>query len=70
MTPRIDATSPIWLARTLLSELLRAEKSGQATSAQVNAAAEAYIAAIRAHAKATGRKLPVPSRAHVVRALA
>jgi hypothetical protein len=32
-------------------------------------AADAYIAAIRAHAKATGRKLPVPSRAKIIRLL-
>jgi hypothetical protein len=51
--------------RVALVTLIRA----RASRATLEAAADAYIAAIKRQAKATGRKLPVPSRAGIIRLL-
>jgi hypothetical protein len=52
-------------ARAALVMLLRAH----APRAEQEAAADAYIEAIKRQAKATGRRLPVPSRAGIIRLL-
>jgi hypothetical protein len=53
-------------ARAALQELIRA----RAPHGALCVAADRYRDAIRAHGKATGRKLPVPSRAMIIRFLA
>jgi hypothetical protein len=52
-------------ARAALVDLIRAH----APRPQIEAAADTYIAAIRERAKATGRRLPVPSRPAIIRLL-
>ena len=59
----------VWQARKALGEAIARQKRGEVGLNQVYRAADAYIAAIRAHTKATGRKLPVPSRAKIIRLL-
>ncbi len=61
MSDRI--TAPPLEARAALVKLLRA----RAPRAQVEAAADAYRDAIRQLGQRTGRKLPVPSRAFIIR---
>jgi acyl-CoA reductase-like NAD-dependent aldehyde dehydrogenase len=61
---RVAHPSPLE-ARERLVLLLRAH----APRAEQEAAADAYIAAIKRQAKATGRRLPVPSRAGILRLL-
>jgi hypothetical protein len=52
-------------ARAALIALIRAK----APRAELERAAEAYITAIRERGRATGRRLPVPSRAAIIRLL-
>jgi hypothetical protein len=59
----------VWRARNALAEAIAQQKRGLVDMPAVYRAADAYIAAIRAHADATGRKLPVPSRAKIIRLL-
>jgi len=60
----ITGASPLE-ARERLVLLLRAH----APRAEQEAAADQYIVAIRERARATGRRLPVPSRAGIIRLL-
>ena len=50
-------------ARDALQKLIRA----RAPRRQIEAAADAYIDAIKRRARDTGRKLPVPSRPFIIR---
>jgi hypothetical protein len=52
-------------ARAALIELIRAH----APRPEIEAAADSYINAIKRQAKATRRKLPIPSRAGIIRLL-
>lgn len=65
----IDHNSPVMQARTTLVLDIARHNRGEISGDALNASADAYIDAIKAHAKATGKKLPVPSRAKVIRAL-
>lgn len=58
-----------WAARDRVLQVREQNQKGQATKAELDAAADAYIAAIKAHAVSTGRRLPVPGRAYLLRAL-
>lgn len=64
MTPAISD------ARTHLIDTIRRHKRAEVSLEVLYAAADAYIAAIQAHAKATGRKFPIPRRGYLIRALA
>jgi hypothetical protein len=50
-------------ARDTLARLIRA----RAPRREIEKAADQYIAAIKQRAQATGRKLPVPSQAFIIR---
>jgi hypothetical protein len=52
-------------ARTALIDLIRA----RAPREQIEAAADRYISAIHDRGRTTGRKLPAPSRAAIIRLL-
>ncbi len=54
-------------ARTRAIEACRAYLRGEVTDAEMHRAADAYRDAIVAYAEETGRKLPVPTRAAVLR---
>lgn len=66
----IDASSPVMIARAALLDAITKHKRAEVSTSALYAAADAYIAEVRAHGKRIGRKVPVPSRAHIIRALA
>lgn len=66
---RIDGQSEVHQARTALIETILRHKKAEATYEDVTASADAYIAAIKAHAKATGRKMPIPNRGYLIRTM-
>ena len=59
-----DSLTPLE-ARAVLIRLVRA----RASRAEIERAADDYREAIRRRAQATGRRLPVPSRAGIIRLL-
>lgn len=63
----LDMT-PIQL-RSKLIESKQAFGRGEITIEQLYAAADAYIAAIRDYAKRTGKRITIPSRAYLIRAV-
>ena len=65
----IQPATLVWQERGRLIEAIVQHRRGQLALDALYARADAYIAEIKAHAKRTGRKLPVPSRGHVIRAL-
>jgi hypothetical protein len=58
------------IARTALLDAIASHRRAELSISALYVAADAYIAEIRAHGKRMGRKVPVPSRAHIIRALA
>jgi hypothetical protein len=46
-----------------------AYQHGQAPQSTLDTAADAYIAALKAYKRRTGRKLSIPSRAYIIRAV-
>lgn len=68
--PGVDESSPVMRARSALLEAIAQHKRGAVSTAELYAAADAYIAEIRAHGKRIGRKVPIPARAQIIRALA
>ncbi len=56
-------------ARARIIDARSRYQRGEATLEDLYAAADAYIAAIRAYGKATGQRLPVPGRSYTIRAL-
>jgi hypothetical protein len=69
MTTTIDTTTPVHQARTALIDGAAANRRGELSIEDLYRLADAYIAAIKVHSRATGKKLPVPGRAYVIRAL-
>jgi len=59
----------VWQARDALIIAIKQQIFGVVTMDAVYQAADTYIAAIKAHGKATGRRLPVPNRAGIIRLL-
>jgi hypothetical protein len=57
------------VARASLCDAIAKHKRAELSTADLCAKADAYIAEIRAHGLRIGRKVPVPSRAHIIRAL-
>lgn len=56
----------------LRSRLIDAKKEygqGRITVEQLYEHADAYIDALKAYAKRTGKKVPIPTPAHIIRAL-
>jgi hypothetical protein len=43
--------------------------AGAGTEAEMNAAADAYIEALRVYRKLSGKKFSIPSRAYILRAI-
>jgi hypothetical protein len=56
-------------ARTNLIQVRSAFAAGTATISQLYEAADLYITALKAYKKASGKKVAIPSRAYVIRAL-
>ena len=66
----INPSSPVMIARTGLLDAIARHKRAEIPTSELYAAADAYIAEIRAYGKRIGRKVPVPSRAGIIRQLA
>ena len=66
----INASSPVMIARAALCDAIAKHKRAELCTTDLYAAADAYITEIRAHGTRIGRKVPVPSRAQIIRALA
>jgi hypothetical protein len=62
-------SEPTWaLVRTARDALIQAIRAHAPRDEQMRLADE-YISAIKSHARATGRRLPIPNRFHLLRAL-
>lgn len=55
--------------RDKVIDLIHRQHRGEATVDDLYAAADAYIAGLRAYKKRTGKRLTIPGRSYLIRAL-
>ena len=68
--PDLDLSSAVHQARGRLIEGIREHQRGKITLTTLYRLADEYRHEIREHGRRTGRTLPIPSRAYILRALA
>jgi hypothetical protein len=64
--PAAESRARVWAARQAMVAAIAERRH----KAEQNRLADAYITEIKRHSTVIGRRLPVPSRAYVLRALA